>query len=551
MISQPVMLEFLAYYYNIANEWDKEVVATYKDGLNTRCAVLDFERGGARNITPNYWLTDDAISSTSWCYTEGLEYYSKKQILHGFLDRISKNGNLLLNISPKADGSIPQGQKDILLAMGDWLKRYGEGVYDTRAWEIYGEGPAKMGAAHGVFTIPAEGTSKDIRFTRSKDNSILYALLLGWKKDQKEVLINSLSSNRMDIKNLKSVELIDGTPGKYLSLSYTQNEDGLNVVLPEKSRDELAYVMKLTFNGEIPSPDKYAEIDCTPHYYIVPIDNHGIDVLGSDMALTGKRKDHANQWKLESEGKGFYRILNRKNYKKAITCNASGSSGYEVAVNDVYMKDNELWKIEDSYYGYKISNKQYNGYFLAVDNDIRERNKTEPTKSAAGLPFEWSLKEVCELNQKPYKQNSIPGIIEAEDFDTGCMGDAYFELNKSNKGGRYRPDEPVDIDTCIAGGYVVGWTNKGEWMAYTVNVKKTADYKIEFYVAAPTVQSKFHLECDGIDIIGIINAPNTAGYQNWETVIKSVKLDAGKRVLKLVIDNGGLNLDKMVFKEMK
>jgi alpha-L-fucosidase len=60
------------------------------------------------DLTGNYWLTDDAISSSSWCYTEGIGYYSLKQVFHGFLDRISKNGNLLLNISPKADGTIPE-----------------------------------------------------------------------------------------------------------------------------------------------------------------------------------------------------------------------------------------------------------------------------------------------------------------------------------------------------------------------------------------------------------------------------------------------------------
>jgi len=103
LISRPILLQFLSYYYNKAEEWNKPVVATYKDGLNTKCAVLDYERGGPQDITDNYWLTDDAISSSSWCYTEGLQYYSKKQILHGFIDRISKNGNLLLNISPKAD----------------------------------------------------------------------------------------------------------------------------------------------------------------------------------------------------------------------------------------------------------------------------------------------------------------------------------------------------------------------------------------------------------------------------------------------------------------
>jgi alpha-L-fucosidase len=255
-ITDTVLLGFLSYYYNSAEEWGKEVVATYKDGLNDKCAVLDYERGGPADITENYWLTDDAISSSSWCYTEGIGYYSKKQILHGFLDRISKNGNLLLNISPKADGSIPQEQKDVLLTMGDWLKKYGEAVYATRAWEKYGEGPTLMGSGHGVFTAPAEGTSKDVRFTKSKDNSTLYAILLGWDVDQKEAVITSLASDSISMANLKSVELINGEAGNYLPLEYNQEADGLKISLPERNFDELAYAIKLNFDGEIPKINK-------------------------------------------------------------------------------------------------------------------------------------------------------------------------------------------------------------------------------------------------------------------------------------------------------
>lgn len=255
-ISQPVLLGFLAYYYNKALDWKKEVVATYKDGLNAKCAVLDYERGGPTDITANYWLTDDAISSSSWCYTEGIGYYSKKQVLHGFLDRISKNGNLLLNISPKADGTIPAEQKDILLSMGAWLKKYGEAVYATRAWEKYGEGPTKMGAAHGVFQAPAEGTASDVRFTRSKDNSTLYAILLGWEKDQKEIILSSLAKDRIDVKSLKSVELINGAAGNYQRLTFIQGSPGLIIKLPERPFEEMAYVLKLTFSGRIPALDK-------------------------------------------------------------------------------------------------------------------------------------------------------------------------------------------------------------------------------------------------------------------------------------------------------
>ena len=252
-ISEPVLLEFLSYYYNKAAEWKKAVVATYKDGLNPKCAVLDYERGGPVDITDNYWLTDDAISSSSWCYTEGIAYYSKKQILHAFLDRISKNGNLLLNISPKADGTIPQEQKDILLAMGAWLKKYGEAVYATRAWEKYGEGPTKMGAAHGVFQAPAEGTAKDVRFTRSKDNTTLYAILLGWEKGQKEIVLRSLSVDSIDCKNLHSVQLINSAAGKYLQLTFRQAKEGLIINLPERHFEEMAYVLKLGFRGKIPT----------------------------------------------------------------------------------------------------------------------------------------------------------------------------------------------------------------------------------------------------------------------------------------------------------
>ncbi len=255
-ITDTVLLGFLSYYYNQADEWGKEVVATYKDALNTKCAVLDYERGGPADLTENYWLTDDAISSSSWCYTEGIGYYSKKQELHGFLDRISKNGNLLLNISPKADGSIPQEQKDVLLAMGDWLKKYGEAVYATRAWEKYGEGPTLMGSGHGVFTAPAEGTSKDVRFSRSKDNSTLYAILLGWDDGQKEAILTSLATDSINLANLKSVELINGETGNYLPLKYNQGTDGLKISLPDRTFDELAYAIKLSFDGEIPKLNK-------------------------------------------------------------------------------------------------------------------------------------------------------------------------------------------------------------------------------------------------------------------------------------------------------
>ena len=153
-------------------------MATYKDGFNNNGEVFDYERGGPAGLSTPYWLTDDSISSSSWCYTVGIGYYSLSQMLHSLIDRVSKNGNMLLNIAPMADGTIPQGQRDILLGIGDYLKRFGESIYATRAWSAYGEGPTKMGG--GSFTTPRAGTAQDIRFTRNKDNTVLYATVLGW-----------------------------------------------------------------------------------------------------------------------------------------------------------------------------------------------------------------------------------------------------------------------------------------------------------------------------------------------------------------------------------
>jgi len=548
-ISQPILLQFLSYYYNKAAERNKQVVATFKDGLNTKCAVLDYERGGPPDITDNYWLTDDAISSSSWCYTDGIGYYSSKQILHAFIDRISKNGNMLLNISPKADGTIPQEQKDVLLAMGAWLKKYGEAVYATRAWERYGEGPTKMGAAYGIMTTPTEGTAKDVRYTRSKDFTTLYAILLGWEKDQKEVLLKSFSSDRIDCKNLKSVELINSEAGKYLPLIFKQTTDGLIVSLPKHAFEEMAYVLKLNFEGKIPPLDKFADINCTPNYYLVPGNSTGSLVLGSDLKLTVKRKNIANQWKLESAGKGIYKILNRENREKVIEC---AIPGHDLKISNYDGKENQLWKIEDAHNKlFKIANKQFPNMILFVNDVLTKGDKAGLLNSENGSFLGWKFMEVCDMKQEAFKPHTIPGTIEAEDFDTGCSGDAYYNRDAVKSGRQYRPNEGVDIEKCTAGGYNVGWTSTGEWMAYTVTVSKPATYQVSFYIAAASESAKMHLECDDEDKTGIISITNPGGFQSWQVIKKTVKLDAGQHVLKLVIDGDGLNIDKMVFEETK
>ncbi|MET8804520.1 alpha-L-fucosidase [Streptomyces sp. NPDC004546] len=249
-VDETQRLNFLSYYYNQANAWGREVVATYKDGFDNKGEIFDYERGGPADLTAPYWLTDDSISNSSWCYTQGIGYYSIKQMLHAFIDRVSKNGNMLLNIAPMADGTIPQAQKDILLGIGDHLKRFGESIYSTRAWTVYGEGPTKMGG--GAFTNPTAGTAQDIRFTQNKADNVLYATVLGWPGSS--LTIKTLSSDRINLSSLTSVKLLGSTAGTYIDLpTQVQNSSGLTVTLPASAPYSAnAYVLKLSFSGTIP-----------------------------------------------------------------------------------------------------------------------------------------------------------------------------------------------------------------------------------------------------------------------------------------------------------
>jgi len=245
-VDETKSLEFLSYYFNRARSWGREVVTTYKDGYNSHCAVYDFERGGPDDLTEPYWLTDDSVSSSSWCYTAGIGYYTRQQILHSLIDRVSKNGTMLLNIAPMVDGSIPPAQKDILLGIGDYLGRFGESIYSTRAWTAYGEGPTKMGG--GSFLEPKAGTAADIRFTRTKDNTILYATVLG--RPGSSLTITTLAADRIDLSALTSVRLL----GEPAELTVVQGASGLTVTLPSSMPSGSdAYVLKLTFAGQIPA----------------------------------------------------------------------------------------------------------------------------------------------------------------------------------------------------------------------------------------------------------------------------------------------------------
>ena len=213
------------------------MVTTKKLQYPQEVSVLDFEKGRANALTPWPWLNDDTISTGSWCFTDTLEVKPAVQVIHDFIDAVSKNGQLLLNISPMADGTIPQNQRDCLADIGKWLEVNGEAIYETRPWLEYGEGPNRLKKS-GSFTGSVQYTDKDIRYTRSKDGKTIFVTALGWPESgsiSPEILqVNKSDGGKVELLGHKG-ELKFSVDGKRLSIQ-----------VPDKAPCEHAYAFKLS-----------------------------------------------------------------------------------------------------------------------------------------------------------------------------------------------------------------------------------------------------------------------------------------------------------------
>ena len=231
---------FAAFYYNESLKRGVPLgVINYKDfAMQDHSAVLDVERGQLAGIRPLHWQTDTSVSNKSWGYIENDTFKSPEFIIHQLVDIVSKNGNLLLNIGPRSDGTIPEGVQQVLRDIGGWLKVNGEAIYGTRPWKIYGEGPTKIteGAFHDTDTKPY--TADDFRFTKKGD--ALYAIELGWPSNR-EAVIHSFSKTALGETKIGSVDLL----GSDARLSFEQRDDGLHIQLPEQNPGKYAYTFRI------------------------------------------------------------------------------------------------------------------------------------------------------------------------------------------------------------------------------------------------------------------------------------------------------------------
>lgn len=232
------LLTYLAHYFNQAAKGKQDVIVTYKgEDIPTETGMLDYENSNPEKILDKPFLCDYSIGtgfSFSWGYTDGMQIRPAKDIVHKLVEVVSKNGQLLLNLSPKSDGTIPEDQKQAVYEVGRWLWTFGESIYGTRPMTFFGETTEK---------------GKRVYYTQNKKN--IYAIFLDWPGSTEDKLESDLSVSLKSIntgsvnRKIKSVNLLglknlEPTP-------FAINNTELTITIPKKTRvpSEIAHVFRI------------------------------------------------------------------------------------------------------------------------------------------------------------------------------------------------------------------------------------------------------------------------------------------------------------------
>jgi alpha-L-fucosidase len=238
---RPEMLEFASFYYNFAAAHNYGGVIDIKiDDLPWKAGARDFERGAQDHILKDHWQTDTSVSNQSWGYIQNDTFKSPDFIVHQLVDIVSKNGNLLLNIGPRSDGTIPDQVQSTLRDIGAWLKVNGEAIYSTTPWLTFGEGPTQVKAGTFSDTDVHTYTTEDFRFTAKGQN--VYAIGMSCPKDGKAEIHSLGWAHEAANFPIGNVELLGSTE----KVKWTQGADALTVTLPSDASCQYAYALKLT-----------------------------------------------------------------------------------------------------------------------------------------------------------------------------------------------------------------------------------------------------------------------------------------------------------------
>ncbi len=240
-------LDIAAHYYNanMKKHGGKLEAVLNSKGLapdHTGTMVLDIERGRADRILPAAWQTDTCIGD--WHYRRSIfenhTYKTAATVIHMLIDIVSKNGNLLLNIPLRGDGSIDDDERKVLDGLASWIPAHAEALFGTRPFTVYGEGePDVKGTGNFNERNTRPYTAGDIRFTTAK--GVLYATALAWPEDGK-ITIRTLAAGSTHFpRKVARVEM----PGSKAPLKFQRDAAGLTVIMPEQKPNDYAYVLKI------------------------------------------------------------------------------------------------------------------------------------------------------------------------------------------------------------------------------------------------------------------------------------------------------------------
>jgi len=240
----------VAHFYNssIRHRGRLDVVYTCKNMGSGEfipgAAVEDIERGVQAGIQPRPWQTDTSIGD--WFYNRDWKYRPPRWIIHMLVDIVSKNGNLLLNVVQRPDGSLDPEVEQALEELAAWFAIHDEAIYGTRPWYVFGEGPTRIRG--GYFREDYRFTAGDIRFTTK--GSTLYAIALGWPADQRLTIraLGSVPGARTN--RIRSVHLL----GHDRPLAWAQDTNGLTVFLPPQPPSPHTAALRITGSQLAPVP---------------------------------------------------------------------------------------------------------------------------------------------------------------------------------------------------------------------------------------------------------------------------------------------------------
>jgi alpha-L-fucosidase len=277
-----VGLSMIAHFYNqdaARHAGQVEAIYNCKQKSEGRW-VEDLERGIMPRIDPYPWQTDTSIGD--WFYDRNWKFRPVSWVIHMLVDNVSKNGNLLLNIVQRPDGSLDPEVETMLSQLADWNVIHGEAIFGTRPWLVYGESTVKVKG--GSFKEDFKYDAREIRFTTK--GATLYAIALGWPEDGR-LLVRSLAKPAgQDVNNITGVSLL-GYEGQ---IEWKQTADGLVVTLPAKKVSEYTAALKITGGNLKNIP------------FTIPTQALAPDAKGN-LSLGAEDADlHGDQLKIEDHG---------------------------------------------------------------------------------------------------------------------------------------------------------------------------------------------------------------------------------------------------------